>query len=278
MSGIVFFKTTKLDELEAFYKDQVKCTIWLRQAECLMLRHGNLILGFHQGDRADTEGVITFFYNTKEAVDRMYQSLRPIAISEPKQNEKYRIYHFFAKDPEARTIEFQHFEHPIESHLMADELLLTRRSVREFLPEPVPQETLDKIFEICRYAPTSVNTQAYYYKIIRDKEILERLSLVREQGGRPIGRAPMAVAICSDPSLSPRPIQDGCIAAYHFILAAWCFGLGTCWIGAMDRDDVKEMLGIPKEHYIATVTPLGYPAEIGKKPPQRHEVSWFVKE
>ncbi len=71
----------------------------------------------------------------------------------------------------------------------------------------------------------------------------------------------MAVVVCSDPAMSKRHIQDGCIVAYHFTLAAWNFGLGTCWIGGMDTEEVKEKLGIPQDHYVATVTPLGYPSE-----------------
>ncbi|TES93871.1 MAG: hypothetical protein E3J87_01400 [Candidatus Cloacimonadota bacterium] len=66
------------------------------------------------------------------------------------------------------------------------------------------------------------------------------------------------------------------MAAYHFTLAAWNFGLGTCWIGGMDRDDVKEALGIPQEHYVATVTPLGYPAE-QPEPGSRRETKEIVQ-
>jgi nitroreductase len=79
----------------------------------------------------------------------------------------------------------------------------------------------------------------------------------------------MAVAICSTPAQSGACTQDGCIAAYHFLLASRLHGLGTCWIAAMDRSDVKESLGVPKEHYIATVTPVGYPATIPETPPRR---------
>ena len=86
----------------------------------------------------------------------------------------------------------------------------------------------------------------------------------------------MAVAICSDPALSKRHIQDGCIGAYHFLLAAWAQGLGTCWIAAMDREDVKERLGIPQEHYVATVTPLGYPEKV-PSPPGRKTYDDYIK-
>ncbi|MFC1493522.1 nitroreductase family protein, partial [candidate division KSB1 bacterium] len=157
-------------------------------------------------------------------------------------------------------------------------LLLTRRSIRGFKDTPVPQDVLDRIFEVSRYAPTSRNTQSYYFKLIEKKEILHWISQTRGDNSAPIGKAPLAVAICADPEVSIRHIQDGCIAAYHFILAAWSFGLGTCWIAAMDRDDVKEILKIPNNHYIATITPLGYPEGNIPEAPERKEKLFFVRQ
>ncbi|MHA1616793.1 MAG: nitroreductase family protein [Candidatus Njordarchaeales archaeon] len=269
MAGIIFFRTKNLSEIKNFYLNKIGMSVWLEQKDCTILRHGNLLLGFCEREEADTSGIITFFYREKSLVDEMYKKLKEIAITEPKINEKYRIYHFFAKDPEGRTIEFQTFLHDTEPYLMGDELLVTRRSIRYFQERDVPDEVLWKIFEICRYSPTSKNSQSYYFVVIRDKEKLKKLATIRGGNSAPIGRAPLAVAICSDPSKSRRYVEDACIAAYHFMLAAWSYGLGTCWIAAMDRDDVKEMLGIPKDHYIATVTPLGYPEYVPEPPPRR---------
>jgi len=277
MSGIVFLGTRRLDALKDFYLRRVGCRLWLEQADCVLFAHGNLIFGFCQRGEADTGGIITFFYESKDAVDQMYDRFKDIALSPPAHNDKYRIYQCFARDPEGRMVEFQYFDHPVESHFMGDELLLTRRSIREFEPTEAPQETLDKVFEVCRFAPTSRNCQSYYFKVIRDRDIIQRLSQVREKSSSPIARAPLAVAICVDPTLTRRIFEDGHIAAYHFLLAAWCFGLGTCWIAAMDREDVKQMLGIPQDHYVATVTPLGYPRDRDKPAPPRKDVGWYLR-
>jgi len=277
MSGIIFFKTGMLDNIKRFYIEEVGCEIWLEQADCALFRHGNMIFGFCRRDEVDSGGIITFFYETREKVDEKYRRFKDIAVSEPSYNEKYRIYQFFARDPEGRILEFQHFDHPVNSHLMADELLLTRRSIRKFKQTEISRETLDRLFDLCRYAPTSMNTQSYYFKVITDRDLLDKLASVREKSSSPIGNASMAVAICSDPGLSRRHIQDGCIAAYHFLLAARAYGLGTCWIAAMDREDVKKWLEIPQNHYIATVTPLGYPVRPDKPAPERKDLSWYVK-
>lgn len=277
MSGIVFFKTLHLDDITTYYCNTLNCTLWLDQGDCKIIRHGNLMIGFHTGDRVDRDALITFFYDEKSDVDRMYERMKPTAESSPVTNEKYRIYQFFARDPEGRRLEFQYFSHQVAEYYTGDELLITRRSIRKFKPDPIPDHVLDKLVDLSRWAPTARNTQGYYFKIIRDHERLERLAATRGANSAPIARAPLAVAICGDPSLTTRTVQDACIGAYHFLLAAWTFGLGTCWIADMDRDEVKVCLEIPGDHYVATVTPLGWPETFPVKIPERKDGSWFIR-
>ena len=269
MAGIIFFKTKDLEAMKEFYSSRIGMTIWLVQSDCVILKHGNLLLGFCEREEVDSQGIITFFYQDREDVDEMYREFQSWAIDKPKENETYGIYHFFIKDPDDRLVEFQAFLYPADPYLAGDELLLTRRSIRTFQDTVIPDELLWKLFEICRFAPTSKNCQSYRFIVIRDRKVLEFLSELRGGSSAPIARAPMAVAICSDPNITGQPVQDGCIAAYHFILTAKLHGLGTCWIAAMDREDVKECLGIPGNHYVATVTPLGYPAEHPAGPASR---------
>ncbi len=277
MNGILFLKTKGLESLKTFYIEKIGCELWQDQNDCAIFRHGNFLFGFCERDDIEDKAMLTFFYESKEEVDRMYEKLRDIAESRPVENEKYNIYQFFAKDPEGRTIECQYFNDPVARHLTGENLLLTRRSVRKFTNETVPQDVLDEIFEICRFVPTSRNTQGYYYKLIDDRETLDWLSRTRESSTAPIANAQLAVAICADPNITGRADHDACIAAYHFMLTAWFFGLGTCWMGGMDREDIKDRLEIPQTHYLATVTPLGYPARRDIKAPKRKPSSDFVR-
>lgn len=153
-------------------------------------------------------------------------------------------------------------------------VLSERRSIRNFKREPISDGVMQELMKLCRWAPTARNSQSYYFIVIKKPEIIGALSEIRGPA-KPIGNAPIAVAICGDPEKSRRFIQDACIAAYHFMLASWCLGLGTCWIADMDRPEVKEMLGIPKEHYIATVTPLGWPEEVPPPPPRKPGEEFF---
>jgi len=109
MSGIIFFKTKMLDKLEDFYSNEIGCTIWMKQADCTIFKHGNLLFGLCQRETADIDSMITFFYDTRDEVDQFYGKFKSIAASEPVDNKKYNIYQFFAKDPEGRNLEFQCF-------------------------------------------------------------------------------------------------------------------------------------------------------------------------
>lgn len=274
MSGIIFMGTHKLNEIRTFYLEHVGTELWLEQEDCIVLKHGNLLLGFCQREECDTSGIITFFYPTTMEVDDKYEQFTRSGFKgtiegRPIENGKYRIYHFFARDPEKRRIEFQTFLHPLPGYLDPRELLVSRRSVREFLDREITDQVLTRILESCRFSPTSCNSESYYYILIRERKLLDFLASTRGSSSSPISKGPMAVAICSDPERSRRHIQDGCIAAHQFLIAAWGEGLGTCWIAAMDRDDVKDALGVPHEHYVATITPLGFPAGIPSTPSRR---------
>ena len=114
MAGIVFFQTQQIDELERFYTNPLGMKIWLRQEDCIILKHDNLLLGFCTRAEIDRSGLITFVYKAKREVDTIYDRLRDVARAAPETNEKYHIYRFFAHDPEHRLLEFQYFLHPID--------------------------------------------------------------------------------------------------------------------------------------------------------------------
>ncbi len=269
MSGIVFNYTKNLKKIRKFYEEELDIEIWLDQGGCVIFKDDNLLLGFCERDKISKDNTITFFYDTKESVNDKYEQLKNIAVSKPEENDEYSIYHFYAKDPENRDIEFQTFLNPTKSYRDARTLLETRRSVRNFKSDKVTKDVFWRIFENCRFSPTSKNSESYKFKVIKNSDILEKLSQIRDWKSAPISNAPSAVAIYTDPKKTKRVKEDGCIAAYHFMLSAWDQGLGTCWIADMDRKKVKELISIPLDHHIATITPLGYPKNIPDTPNRR---------
>ena len=260
MSGIIFLKSANFERILDFYKDRIGMNLWMSQAHCTILKHGNLLLGFCEGEKPDTQGCYTFYYQTQAEIDQIYKEFEDCAESEPKINADYNIYHFFARDPEGRLVEFQQFLQPVTPIIDSIDLLQSRRSIRKYKDTYVSDDLLMKVLETCRYAPSSMNQQPYYFVVIRDKTKIQKLSQIRT-GALHINKAGIAVAICVDPAKTKRVSDDGCIAAYHFLLSAHSYGLGTCWIGDMNRPEVKDLLHIPHDHFVATVTPLGFPDE-----------------
>ena len=114
MSGLIFLKCKDLAAMKEFYMNVVEMKVWLEQPQICILRHDNFLIGFHEAGSIDSGCLLTFYYEANEEVDEMYQKLKDTASFAPKINEKYHIYHFFAKDPEGRDIEFQRFLNPVE--------------------------------------------------------------------------------------------------------------------------------------------------------------------
>lgn len=115
MGGIVFFASNNTDALKSFYINTVGADVWLEQTDCTVFRHGNFLFGFCQRPHVECSGTLTFFYLSREEVDVMYEKLKDVAVTGPVLNERYNIYNFFAHDPEGRSIEFQCFNHPIDT-------------------------------------------------------------------------------------------------------------------------------------------------------------------
>ena len=268
MSGIVFHKTREIDRLRRFYTEESWMSVWLEQADCVILEHGDFLVGFCRREEADREGLLTFVYRTREEVDAIHTRIAGLAKAPPAPNPTYRIYHFFAADPEGRTLEFQSFDPPVVPHLSATELLRTRRSIRRFTEVDVHDDLIREVIDECACAPSSRNSQPWTFVTIREGSRRDRLAALRGESSAPIARAPAAIAVCSDPTLTGRPLEDGCVAGTYLLLAAWNRGLGTCWIGGMDRDDAKEILGVPVAWTVAMITPIGWPARI-PAPPER---------
>ena len=117
MSGIVFFRTADRERVVEFYRDRLGFETWLEQdAGCTILRHDDLKLGFcdaESADGADTDGIVTLYYDTRAAVDERHDDLGDVATGEPRENDDYDIYQFFAEDPDGRTVEVRTFLHPL---------------------------------------------------------------------------------------------------------------------------------------------------------------------
>ncbi len=154
-----------------------------------------------------------------------------------------------------------------------DDVIKTRRSIRKYKGTPVPQESLMKILEAARIAPSAGHRQPWHFVVVEDKETIEKLA------GRSkwAAEAPVMIVGLADPVTSPSwSLNDMGIAFEHIVLTATSLGLGTCWMGQTKRDsEVKELLGIPDELKVIALTPLGEPDEV-KEPKARKSLEEIV--
>jgi len=134
----------------------------------------------------------------------------------------------------------------------------TRREIREFLDKPIPEESLRKILEAGRLAPSSKNSQPWQFVVIRNKETLNKIASLTPTGSH-IAKAPLAIATLMDGAKLPE--IDGTRAIQSMVLAAWDLGIGTCWVTNFYEDAVKDILGAPQRMKLVTVMPFGYPKE-----------------
>jgi nitroreductase len=139
------------------------------------------------------------------------------------------------------------------------EAIKTRRSVRSYSPEPVPDEVVSRLLEAARLAPSAMNYQPWRFVVVRSMEKKERIA---RSGvfGRFISRAPVLIVACGDIG-SRYFIHDTCIALEHVVLAATAEGLGSCWVVSFDEQTVRELLKVPEGFRVVAIASIGYPAE-----------------
>ena len=141
------------------------------------------------------------------------------------------------------------------------EAIKTRRSIRKYKKDPVPQEKINKILDAARWAPSGHNSQPWEFIILRDANVRKDLAKVLPFGGF-MADAPLGIAVVVDPAASFHPIDDGAAATQNILLATHTLGLGGCWIGTSNtpyEEAAKDVLGVPKEKILLSVVPIGYP-------------------
>ena len=134
-----------------------------------------------------------------------------------------------------------------------------RRTVREYKPDPIPEELVLKLLQAGRWSPSSSNSQPWHFIAIQDPETIKRLGEIATQGTF-MANAPliMAIVIAAD---SVCPQLDAGRALQQMELVGWSEGLGTCFVGVRQAEQqkaVKELLGIPEEMELITLMPYGY--------------------
>lgn len=188
-------------------------------------------------------------------------------------------------------------------HLVA--YLRMRRSIRRYREEPVERTTIERIMDICRYAPTGRNRQDVAWLIIHDTREVRRLTAMAADWMRSIVGTDSPFAVRFDVPAMLRAWEQGrdplCYHAPHLVIAhvrddkpvartnavialahldivAPAFGLGTCWGGIFQLavsscEPLREALDLPPQHMPVHCLMVGYPAIRYQRPPKRNPAS-----
>jgi len=184
------------------------------------------------------------------------------------------------------------------------EVIESRRTVRSYLPDPVPEEDLLRILDAARRAPSSGNQQAWKFLVVQDRSTLDRLrdegvegtireakeqqDLTDEQIAeyRPqvegyvanVMTAPVMIALLGDLE-GPWPTylkHDAPLAAANMMLAARALGYGTVYgTGVVPPSTIRDVLEIPERYELICTITIGVP-KTWPNPPEQKELESFV--
>jgi len=156
------------------------------------------------------------------------------------------------------------------------EVIYRRRSVRKYEKKPIPEEILKAILEAGRLAPTAKNLQPWHFIVVRDPEIKRKL--IFTDWNNFIEEASVVIVGCGEMD-KKWAVVDVAIALQNMVIAAEALGLGSCWIGAFEEEEVKRALGVPDHLKVVAMITIGYPAERPEPPPKKklEEIVQFEK-
>ncbi len=160
----------------------------------------------------------------------------------------------------------------------------SRRSVRSYKSDPIPDPTIGRILECGRLAPSAGNLEPWFFYVVKNSQIKDQLAAVSEPW---IKAAPVVIVVTADYTLESQNFgergremylyQDSAAATQNMLLAAHGYGLGSCWVGKFDEIKIKQILNLPEGQQPVALLPLGYPTEENQPPLAHKSIDEMVK-
>jgi len=150
------------------------------------------------------------------------------------------------------------------------DLIISRRSIRQFKQEPVSRDILQKFINVSRLAPSAANRQPLEFVVVDEEKIrkevftwLKWAAYIAPEGNPKPGHEPVAyIVVLVNSEIREKGFEwDVGAAIENMILAALEKGIGSCWLLSVDREKLREILNIPENYKIDSVLALGYPDE-----------------
>lgn len=153
------------------------------------------------------------------------------------------------------------------------EIILQRRSIREFESKHVPGEKIVSILEAGRWAPSGLNNQPWRFVVVVDEQTLFKLAYMTKYSSILL-QAPAAIAVFLDREAGYSRDKDilaigACIE--NMLLQIQALGLGACWLGEIlnKAKEVEGLLKTPESYELLAVIALGFPKEVDNREANR---------
>lgn len=159
----------------------------------------------------------------------------------------------------------------------------TRRSVRAFLPDDVPDSQLNELLAAAMSAPSAGNEQPWEFVVIREKATLSRIGDIN-RFARYAASAPLAILACGNMEHDKYGgfwIEDVSAATQNLLLAAHAMNLGAVWTGVYPVESrvqgFRALLGLPEHIVPMALVIAGHPRS-RPEPENRFDATRIHKE
>lgn len=156
--------------------------------------------------------------------------------------------------------------------------VLTRRSVRSFRQDNVPDDMIKQLIEAAVYAPSAGNCQPWHFYVVKDSAVKNRIWKEACQQEF-LAEAPVLIIVCNDRNEAAERygergrilynIQNTAAAVQNILLSATDMELGSCWCGDFDEQKLKEILKMNDGRIPVALIAIGYAGFVPGTPKRR---------
>lgn len=148
--------------------------------------------------------------------------------------------------------------------------IMTRRTIRKFEQKKVDRKDLERLVDCARVAAYGANVQPLKFAIVDNEETLKKIYPSTKWAGALTDGAPKEnerpaayIAVLGDKNIKSNGVfeVEAGAAVTTMMLEAVEMGLGTCWLGAIQRDEIKKTLAVDESLDVVYLMAVGYPMQ-----------------
>lgn len=171
--------------------------------------------------------------------------------------------------------------------MKVEEAIVGRRTKRKFLKQKVEYEKLKKLIECARFTPLGANLQALKYAIIKEEKLVNDVFSFTKWSGYEPDKAPTIeeqppayIAILGDKNIKSNgdfEVDAGAAGAI-ILLSAEEMSLSTCWLGAINREEISKLLRLPDNLSLLYLIAVGYSNQKSRAVSAEGDICYYTDE